>query len=311
MKKKKDLPTYSNGATRLLPELRLLASKTGIIEKVYYLGETWLPVVSHAVADAKTQSEFSIPAAGTFYLLEHATRNARQYFRDKGISYITETGQTFLTGKAHTLLVELPETLQNRKSTLSGFTPATLKVAFVLLTNPESLTTDLRSISQDAGVGLGSTKRGIDFLVQQGFIATNSKKNRQYRWLERDRLIDVWAEEYANRLLPKMKSMRVALKGYLPVELPNGFQFGGAKSSNHYGGNLLSGDRNLIYSSETAQQAARQLRAVPDKEGKVEIRSAFWSVKDEPFAPVLVVYADMLAEGGRGIEEAKRIRPLI
>jgi len=194
---------------------------------------------------------------------------------------------------------------------LGGFTPATLKVAFVLLTDPESLTSNLRSISKDAGVGLGSTKRGIDFLIQQGFLAKNSKKSRAYRWLDRERLIDVWAEEYANRLLPKMKSMQVAPKGYLPKELPNGFQFGGAKASNQYGGSLLSGDSNLIYTNEVIQKAAKQLRAVPDKEGRVELREAFWSIKDEPFAPVLIMYADMLVEGGRGIEEAKRIRPQI
>jgi len=52
----KNKNTYSNGATKLLPELRLLASKLGTLEKVYYFDETWTPVTGQANANANAKN---------------------------------------------------------------------------------------------------------------------------------------------------------------------------------------------------------------------------------------------------------------
>ena len=294
--------------TKLVPEIRvdafddkeILLSMYGIVWQGQRVSRPW------TVRDVAGVATLDAPK---FYALPSASALTRQRLRERGVSYVTDAGQAFFLFKGMRIVVEFPDGGKARTTgaTLTSFSAASLRLAFTLLRRDDLLKRDLRTMAQAAGIGLGSAKRGIDYLVQQGYLS----KGAPYRWLDRASLIDAWVEGYALRLRNKVERGFVMVKDFVPSELPAGLQLGGADASQHYGGRLLAGGQHVLYTSASIHEAMRTLRAVPAERWNVELREAFWPLDDAPVVPPLVVYAELLLSGGRGVEEAARIKPAI
>ena len=241
-----------------------------------------------------------------FYAVPSATALARQRLRERQISYVTDAGQAYLRLRGTVLIVEFPDVGVPRATNdkLMSFTTASLRLAFALVGDETLLGADLRTLAERSGIGLGSVKRGLDYLVKEGYLS----KGTRFRWLDREGLIDAWVEGYAARLRDKGYRKYVGVKDFDPARLPEDFQLGGPEATRHYGGQLLSGGRYTLYSNLSYAEVARRLKAVPSSTWNVEVCGAFWAIGEPRVVPPLIAYADMLLEGGRGVEEAAKIK---
>jgi hypothetical protein len=73
--------------------------------------------------------------------------------------------------------------------------------------------------------------------------------------------------------------------------------------------NHLRPEKYTLYTQETNAQLMKNYRLIPDKEGELEVLEMFWiQNQEEATAPVLLIYADLLAQGSkRNLETAQFI----
>lgn len=201
-----------------------------------------------------------------------------------------------------------------------AFEPAGLKVIFAFLTNPALVTAPYRDIAQQAGVALGTVGWIINGLKDAGFLM--DMRGRAARELiNRQRLIDRWAEAYVERLRPKL------LVGFFQADQLQWWHrvylgdvwIGGELAAERMTG-MLRPEQTIIYVPEQAERdlilaaRLRRIEALPAHGvGLTTLYRPFWA-HDHPLHghagcvhPILV-YADLLATGDpRNIEAARLV----
>ena len=67
--------------------------------------------------------------------------------------------------------------------------------------------------------------------------------------------------------------------------------------------NHLRPEKFLIYTKENRMDLIKNYRLMPDKNGEVEVLDMFWNKTEGLTAPPIVVYADLMLEGGKRNKE--------
>lgn len=223
-----------------------------------------------------------------------------------GNAYFNESGlYVFVAGRK-------TDVVKERTSRL--FDKAGLKIIFALLTQPDLITKDLRTIAAEAGVGSVSTVSDIfkdlerqRYLHQSGSAIVRRKLNNKTELLKR------WVEGYSERLRPTLKSVRFRSKKYdgrwwdeVDISQYNacwGGEVGGAHLTKH-----LKPITVTIYSDSLLPRLQVQYGLVRDEYGNVEILNKFWKKGEvEDVAPPLVVYAELTASADRRNLETAQI----
>lgn len=195
------------------------------------------------------------------------------------------------------------------------FDKAGLKILFALLTQPDLISKDLRTIAAASGVGSVSTVSDIfkdlekqRYLYQSGSVIVRRKLNNKPELLKR------WVEGYNERLRPTLKPVRFRSKKHEgrwwdAVDITQygacwGGETGGAILTKH-----LKPATATIYSDSLLPRLQAQYGLVRDERGNVEILKKFWtSGETGEVAPPLVVYADLIATADeRNLETARII----
>jgi hypothetical protein len=227
-----------------------------------------------------------------------------------GNAYFNEPGlYVFVAGKKTHIVREKPS---------RAFDKAGLKIVFALLTEPDLIQKDMRTIADRAGVGSVSTVSDIfKDLEKQHYLYQPKKSVILKRKLnKKDELLRRWVEGYIERLRPSLNPVRfisrkfkgrwwddVEIKDYNAV-------WGGEK-----GGELLTNHLRpatvAIYADSLLPRLQAKYGLVRSKQGNIEILEKFWNGTgsgDEAVAPPLVVYADLVATGDeRNLETAQII----
>jgi hypothetical protein len=232
----------------------------------------------------------------------------KEKLRQKGIPYLEANGNIFLKKEGIFLMVDTAKAMNTEKNKGNrAFTKTGLKVLFYLLQNKEDINLTQRELADKADVGLGNIPQIIDGLKATGFL--QALNNKTYLWENVANLVDRWIAEYATVLRPKLLKEKYTLKGnWQDIALKNNITFWGGEPAADLLTNHLRPEKFLIYTNENRMELMKNYRLMPDKNGEIEVLDLFWKQEDGKTVPPLLVYADLMLEGGkRNKETAEKI----
>ena len=191
-----------------------------------------------------------------------------------------------------------------------AFQASGLRVLFALLCQPTLVNENYRAIAKAAGVAHGTVGWVMAELPGLGFVADIAGKRRL---LQPERLLQQWVEAYARKLRPKLLLGRYQADGKewqatidpLKYEAVWGGETAAAKMTN-----MLRPEITTLYVRKRDPALMHAARLKPNPTGNVELVTRFWEFEnDKPeLAPVILVYADLLATGdARCIEVAREL----
>jgi hypothetical protein len=191
-----------------------------------------------------------------------------------------------------------------------AFQAGGLRVLFALLCKPGLINENYRAIARNAGVAHGTVGWVMAELPALGFLAEIAGKRRL---LQPERLLQQWVEAYARKLRPKLLLARYQAgddawqEGIDPLKYGAvwGGETAGAKMTN-----LLRPEITTMYLRKREPALLHAARLQPNPAGNVELLKRFWEFDDDPpdLAPVILVYADLLATGdARCLEVAREL----
>ena len=190
-------------------------------------------------------------------------------------------------------------------------------VVYELLVDKELIYNSYRSIAAKVNVSLSSVHHAVRDLVNGGFLVEFGKgRSVKRKLVNKDRLIQSWAENYAERLRP-----RIYRGCFTMSHLDDWKQLSLKTIEGCWGGEtaavILTGfiqpERKTIYlrNPQNLTKLIRYAGLSLDKEGGVDVLDAFWVSSgnvDDSIAHPLVVYADLIASNDqRNLEVADRI----
>jgi hypothetical protein len=233
----------------------------------------------------------------------------KEGLRKLGIPYIETNGNVFIKTKELFLFIDTNKTRKEDKTGGNrAFTKTGLKVLFHFLEDKSLINQPHRTIALKAGVALGNVPQIIDGLYKKGIIIRLGKKT--YVWEIRATLLQQWIEAYETTLRPTLKKGRYALRTkWDEVNINTDKTVWGGEPAADLLTNHLRPEKYILYTNETRNELIKNYKLIPDKTGTIEVFEIFWNQQDnkKKNAPPLVVYADLLIEGGKRNEETAQI----
>lgn len=232
----------------------------------------------------------------------------KKQLKDKGIAYLEANGNVFMNKDGMYVFVDTnePHKAQNAKGN-RAFTKTGLKVVLHFLMDPQLINRTHREIAEKVNVGLGNIPQVIEGLRTTGYIIPWDKRN--YVWENKRELIHRWINAYATELRPK------TIIGTFKVP-ENWRNLGLRENTTVWGGepaadmltNYLRPEKYILHTREEGIDLMKKYRLVPAEDGKLEVLEMFWRNEHPRLAPPILVYAELILEGGKRNEEtAKRI----
>jgi hypothetical protein len=232
----------------------------------------------------------------------------KEELRERGVPYLEANGNIYLKNDSLFLFVDTHNPLKiNKGISNRAFTSTGLKVVFFLLQYKEAIALTQRNLADKVGVGLGNIPQVIDGLKETGYLLPLNSKT--YLWENRKDLLDRWIGQYAISLRPKLTRERYALKGdWQLVNFDRDTTVWGGEPAADLLTNHLRPEKFLIYTRENRMDLIRKYGLMPDINGPIEVLDMFWQFNEGATAPPLLVYADLMLEGGkRNRETAEKI----
>lgn len=231
-------------------------------------------------------------------------------FRSEGLAFLDSAGNAFLTYPPLLVWVKGERRKAMRMAQEPqglAFQPRGLQVLFTLLCDPALADRPYREIAAMANVAHGTVGWVMNDLRGLGHILELKSVRRL---TEGPRLLQRWAEAYAQTLRPRLlldrfrsNDLAWALPGNV---LGTGLLLGGEPAADAFTHYLKPGLATL-YGSSMDNRFLLTHRLRRDPAGNVELRRKFWTFDgEEPgLVPLVLVYADLLATGDpRCIETA-------
>ena len=191
-----------------------------------------------------------------------------------------------------------------------AFQASGLRVLFALLCIPKLINENYRAIAAEAGVAHGTVGWVMAELPGLGFVAEIAGKRRL---LQPERLLQQWVEAYARKLRPKLMLGRYQTDGNEWQKTLDPLKYGavwGGETAAAAMTNMLRPEITTLYVKKREPALLHAARLKPNPTGNVELLTRFWEFEnDKPaLAPVILVYADLLATGdARCIEVAREL----
>ena len=193
------------------------------------------------------------------------------------------------------------------------FKPAGLKVVFALLNLPEMANLPYRRIAAMTDVALGTVDWIFRDLKDMGFLIEMGRRKR--KMTNQLTLLKRWVEVYPDQLRPKLVIDRFRADDFnwwKDVDIKEYGACWGGEVAAAMVTKQLKPEKIIIYAHETPGKLIIEKRLRKDTAGDVEILKPFWKFDHEfidiGIAPLLLVYADLLATGDdRNIETAGNI----
>jgi len=232
----------------------------------------------------------------------------KEELRQKGVAYLEANGNIYLEKGDILLFVDTQKPINIEKNKGNrAFTKTGLKVLFYLLQHKEAINLTQRELADKTDVALGNIPQVIEGLKETGYlIALN---NKTYVWENRTALLERWIAEYGTILRPKLRKDKYALKGHWQNLLFNNNKtlWGGEPAADLLT-NHLRPEKFVIYTLENRMELINNYRLMPDNNGDLEVLEMFWKPEDGKTVPPILVYADLMLEGGkRNKETAEKI----
>jgi hypothetical protein len=246
----------------------------------------------------------------TLLIADYVTPQLADALRNHGIAFIDTAGNAYINNPPIFIWIkgERPITRATLQPAGRAFKTGGLQVIFALLCNPELVDRPYREIARLADVAHGTVGWVMMELPKLGFVAEVNKKRR---FLLPERLLQQWVEAYARTLRPKLLLGRYKAetldwwKTVNPVKY--GYKIGGEGAAARLTHHLRPGTLTF-FGLKTEPRFLLDQHLKTDPAGEVEILRQFWQFENTKpeLAPILLVYADLLAIGdARCLETAK------
>ncbi|HWZ42832.1 MAG TPA: type IV toxin-antitoxin system AbiEi family antitoxin [Candidatus Saccharimonadales bacterium] len=245
------------------------------------------------------------------FITAHAAQRCRElrlFFMDAaGNAYIDGPGiYVFVTGNKRP--IELPVVQGGRMNN-----PATMKVIFALLCQPDLIGCPYREIAAAANVALGTVGPAIKELEKRGHMRTFRTATPQRKLADPERLLKEWVEFYPANLRPKLRPRRFLAPDFMPFAEINLEKYGGYWGGEVAGARLthyLKPQTATVYADQPPARLAADNRLRADLHGNVEFLDIFWNadtIRHRPgVVPPILAYADLVAtQDGRNLETAR------
>ncbi len=247
---------------------------------------------------------------------EYVSPPVAERLREVGLQFADAAGNVYYSAPGVLIWVvgRRPDRTQRRGSQPNrAFRTSGLRILLGVLADSSLVDQTYRVIAKVAGVSLGSVQAVIKDLETAGYVV---ERNHRRRIIERERLLDTWAEFYADTLRPKLELGR--FRSSRPqwwraaTPLTHGAMWGGETA-----GALLTGhlrpEVTTVYAPALPKELMVAQRLSRDAQGDVEIRHRFWGASLEgprpDIVPAPLIYADLLAVGdSRCAETAELVR---
>lgn len=249
-------------------------------------------------------------------IAERIFPSIKEKLRDAGINYLDGAGNIYIKTKHNIIWLdgfkhEDPE----KPVTNRAFTKTGLKMVFYLLLHREAINMPQRVLANATRVALGNVKNVIGGLDEAGYVLQIDQKRQVLQ--NKRALLDRWIAGYGETLKPSLHIGNFKRLAGHPLEVLNnnliepGKTVWGGEPAGEWLTEYLNPEILTIYTVEKRNQAMVKWRLIPAPEGTIRVYDKFW--QDEatdvhPYAPELLVYADLLLTGDpRCIETAKMI----
>jgi hypothetical protein len=252
--------------------------------------------------------------AALLVVARYIAPGAMEVLRSKGIHYLDAKGNMSLRMDQVIIFINgIANSPQPSHVRTRLFAKAGLQVVFWLLQDPANVNLSYRALADRANVALGNLPILFQALQEEGFLVkVNSKK---WSLVERDRLLDLWVQEFGRRLKPAqlLGRFHASQEGFKQhwkdMALQDGAVWGGEPGADLLTDYLVPGEFTL-YTDAARPEIMKHYRWAPHPTGNIAIYRKFW--KDDPDldqkAKPLLAYADLIGAGDpRGLEVAQMI----
>lgn len=240
--------------------------------------------------------------------------------RELDIQFIDHAGNCFLHQPGLFVYVSgVTATVKEKASSTRGLTPATLRVMLAILTRPQLLDSNIRTIAQIALVSHGAAGAALTMLEDMGFLSTSRTGRRVLAMPER--WLDAWTEGYLGRIRPKLQKMRMnaphSLASMLDRFTPQMTEIvlGGEAAAAKRDMGLKPGTLTLYVDFQDPQvvkEFVQEYKLRRDPDGQIELVSIFWNtieLASFPLVPDALIYADLIGIGdARTLEVANALK---
>lgn len=244
------------------------------------------------------------PYMGAVLIAERIPAKVKTALRERKIAYIEANGNIYIEKENTFLFIDTNKPLQLAKEKGNrAFTKTGLKVLFHFLIQPELVNQTQREIAEYAGVGLGNIPQVIEGLKTTGYLLPLNRK--EFTWENRKDLFFRWLEGYQNTLKPTLKKRRYQMrKKWQEITLNEGMAVWGGEPAADLLTNYLRPEKFILYTNEDQANLIRNFNLQPKKDGDLEVIEMFWNKElNQKTAPPIIVYADLMIEGGKRNKE--------
>ncbi|MBZ0244159.1 MAG: hypothetical protein K8F24_13140, partial [Bacteroidales bacterium] len=232
----------------------------------------------------------------------------KETLRELNIFYLETNGNTYIKTDGLLLFIEANKITKEVKTTGNrAFTKTGLKVLFQFLLDKELINQPHRLIAEKAAVALGNIPQIISGLRKTDYIIAVDKK--QYVWNNRQELLQRWIEGYETTLRPVLEMGNFELKMHWnDLRLNTKKTLWGAEPAADLLTNYLRPEKLILYTLETRNELIQNYKMIPEKRGNIAVYELFWPIDEKlNTAPPLLVYADLIIEGGKRNEETAKL----
>lgn len=274
--------------------------------KFQFVGEVKQEVRAYQIDQLPGQSKAKMPQ---IIVANRIFPGVKSILQEKRIPYLEANGNFFLSQDNFYILIDTarPFIDVKRKGRNRAFTKTGLKVVYFLLQNKDALNWTQREIADEVGVSLGTIPQVINGLKDSGYIIPLDRRN--YIWKNRMDLLRKWIDSYAIELRPKLVRHQYKISGdWRDIRFSNNLTVWGGEPGADLLTNHLRPEKYTIYTKEKLSDLIRKYKLIPDPFGEAEVLEMFWSGQEGKIASPMLVYTDLILEGGkRNIETAERI----
>ncbi|MBB6240104.1 hypothetical protein HDC90_004768 [Pedobacter sp. AK013] len=283
------------------------------VEVRHELRSSQLPAILHALD--------LVNGYAPLIISQYIPKPLKQELKEQRINYLEVAGNASInTGDLFVYINDQAVTETRLPAEGKLWNPTGLKFIFAILQFPGLINEPYRRIASHAGIALGTVGALITELENEGYLkSAGAGSARPFKFLEqRDRLLQKWCELFSTNLRPKL------LKGtYRFIDQANyqnwrsieqkDFLWGG-ENAGALLTDYLSPERFTIYTELSVSKLMKELKLVPDRDGKIEILEQFWENEYEPAeivrtVPFLLAYAELITSfDSRCQETAERIK---
>ncbi len=252
----------------------------------------------------------------------HLSKQLAEYCREIDLQFIDASGNAYLRDANLFIYIAGQKRDEGNPSAkpLRSLGAAALRVHFVLLVKPSTITLPYRDIAEQAGVSLGAVSGVMDDLKSRGLLFDPGPRERR-RLAQPERLFQEWVVAYPVVLRPKLRPTRFSSPDphwwQQHTALPQGAMWGGEVAAQILTDYLKPASQTLYVGPTQIHEVVRDLvvkhRWRADPAGQIEVLEKFWTFEPDPvqaqIVPPILIYADLLGSlDSRNMETAKLIK---